>query len=206
MNTSDSTPECGSISQWLADVKGRGDVRAQEMIVQRYWMRLADLSRKKLWSSQRRVFDEEDVVVKTLNSFFRAAEDGKCPNLIDRDDLWSYLVCIAERNAIDFLRSEMRARRGGGKVLNEQSAFGAGPANPARGLDELAGPSPEMAEEFTGCCYDFLNLLDDDERSVATLKGRGYTNKEIAAATRQVERSVERKLQRIRQKLSELFA
>lgn len=200
--------EFGSVTQFIHDVKDRGDSNAQSELWQRYWERLARLASVKLRGSKKRAFDEEDVVVTTLNSFFTAAESGRCPQMSNREDLWSYLACIAERKAIDMMRAEGREKRGGGKIVGESSAFPDFDADSqSPGFDNLAAlrdPTPEMAEQFASCCYEWLSLLDEEERHIVTLKGQGYSNQEIAGKIDRVERSVERKLKAIRSKLSDL--
>jgi DNA-directed RNA polymerase specialized sigma24 family protein len=52
-------------------------------------------------------------------------------------------------------------------------------------------------------CRTLLDALDDDQlRHIALLKLEGYTNQEIAVKLDCVERTVERKLERIRRKWS----
>lgn len=203
-----TSPVTGSVTRWIRDVQKQGAGAAQQQILQRYWGRLTGLARVKLRGSRKRIFDEEEVVSKTLYSFFEAAQAGKCPDMANRDDLWSYLVRVAERKAIDLIREEGRAKRGCGKLLGEQTAFGAAAEDASTaGLENLPclkDPSPEFAETFVECCYDWLDLLDEEERIVAIKKGQGYTNREIAEAIGRVERSVERKLKSIRSKLANL--
>jgi DNA-directed RNA polymerase specialized sigma24 family protein len=61
-------------------------------------------------------------------------------------------------------------------------------------------PSPELALEMTEMVREKLALLHNDEqRKIALYKMQGYTNQEIAFMLPRALRSVERKLNSIRQ-------
>ena len=63
---------------------------------------------------------------------------------------------------------------------------------------------PQLAAELAEQCHRLLDLLqDEDLRSIALLKMEGYTNEEIAKRLQCVPRTVERKLERIREKWSQ---
>ena len=56
--------------------------------------------------------DEEDVALSVLDSFCRAAQDGRFPDLADREGLWRLLLHKTVHKAIDLARHEKRLRRG----------------------------------------------------------------------------------------------
>jgi DNA-directed RNA polymerase specialized sigma24 family protein len=66
-------------------------------------------------------------------------------------------------------------------------------------LSGAAGPTPAEAAELTEALERRLQALDDPElRQIALRKLEGWTNREIAAQDGRTERTVERKLERIR--------
>jgi RNA polymerase sigma factor (sigma-70 family) len=193
-----STPSAGSVSQWLGQLKA-GDRAAAQKLWQAYFQRLVSLARRKLLGAPRRAADEEDVALSALDSFCRAAAQGRFPRLDDRGDLWQLLVLIAERKACDLIEREHRQKRGGGKVQDEAGLEGA--ESTAPGLDQVIGrePTPELAAQVAEECRRLLDALDEEQlRTLALWKLEGYTNDEIAAKLAVSRPTVERKLQRIR--------
>src|SRR5262249_14633252 len=83
------SPE-GSGTHWLGPLKA-GDAAAAQPLWERYFRRLAGLARKKLQGSPRLAADGEDVAQSAFKSFYRGAEQGRFPDLRDRDDLWRLL-------------------------------------------------------------------------------------------------------------------
>jgi DNA-directed RNA polymerase specialized sigma24 family protein len=193
----------GSVTQWLTELQGDDPRAAQQALWERYFQRLVALARKQLRNVPRRATDEEDVVLSALDSFFRGAREGRFPLLSERS-LWPLLVKITARKACNQLKHQRAGRRGGGHVRGE-SAFVRRDQDQA-GIAEVVGeaPTPEFALEVTEECQRLLDLLDDESlRQVASLKLAGYTNPEIARELAVVERTVERKLERIRKLWSE---
>jgi RNA polymerase sigma factor (sigma-70 family) len=190
-----------SVTEWLDRVR-INDPDAARRLWNRYFQQLVDLARKYLAGSARRVADEEDVALSAFHSFFVGTQQGRFPNLEDRDDLWRLLVTITQRHAIDLRKHERRQKRGGGTVKGD-SAFlptdAGDSASPS--FDQVAGPEPTpdeaaaLAEEFR---QRFDQLQDPSLRQVAEMKMAGYSNEEIANAQACVVRTVERRLQMIR--------
>src|SRR5262249_52704811 len=120
-----------------------------------------------------------------FNSFCQAVEQGRFPQLLDRDGLWRLLVAITERKAIDLVRRQRREKRGAGRILTE-SKLGRALTATGHGLAGLAGlpgrePTPEFAASVAEECERLLKLLGDDTlRRLALLKLEGYSNGEIA--------------------------
>jgi DNA-directed RNA polymerase specialized sigma24 family protein len=177
-----------SVSHWLALLK-EGDSRAAQELRERYFRRLVGLARLKLQGSPRRAADEEDVALSAFASFCQGAEQGRFPRLDDRDDLWRLLVVLTARKASHLLRGEGQKKRGGGA-----------PEDVA--LEEVVGrePTPELAALVADECRHLLGRLGDAglER-VAVAMMEGYSNAEIAQRCGCAPRSVERKLQLIRE-------
>jgi DNA-directed RNA polymerase specialized sigma24 family protein len=173
------------------------------MLWERYFLRLVGLARRKLQGTPRRVADEEDVALSAFDSLCRGAEQGRFPDLADRDDLWRLLVTITARKAYQLGLHERRHKRGGGAVLDEAAL--AGPRDSDSGgrpeLDQVAAPepSPEFVAQLAEELQCRLALLPSPElRAVAQRKLEGFTNAEIATQLGCALRAVERRLRVIR--------
>jgi DNA-directed RNA polymerase specialized sigma24 family protein len=149
------------------------------------------LARQKLQGRPRRAADEEDVALSAFDSFCRAAERGRFPQLGDPDSLWRLLVVITARKAAHLTRAEGRLKRGGGAVMDATAC-----------LNEVLGrePTPAFAAQAAEEYRRLLALLGDaDLQRAAVLKIEGYTLEEIATQLGRVPRTVKRWLQLVRQ-------
>ena len=98
-------------------------------------------------------------------------------------------------------------KRGGGNVRGD-SALGSTDPKIAAGFDSLAAaePTPESVVALSHLISELMDKLEDDRlREIAQLRLSGHTNREIAETLQCVERTVERKLARIRHSLSTLI-
>ena len=186
----------GSVTAWIDQLRA-GDRAAAQPLWQGYFQRLVALARKKLRGAPRGTADEEDVALSAFDSFFQGIEQGRFPQLSDRDDLWRLLVALTARKACDLLRREGRHKRGGGRTPDP------GPARPGEPdpLGQVLGrePTPEFAAQVAEECQRLLALLGDRElEEVALAKMEGYTTEEIARRQGRTTRTVERKLRLIR--------
>ncbi len=190
------------VTLWLGQL-ARGDETAARRIWEHYYERLVRLARKKLGNHKRRVADEEDVVLSAFNSFCQGAAAGRFPRLDDHHDLWKLLVTITARKAIAEIRREHCQKRGGGAVMGESAFIRQGASGRNAGINEVLGeaPTPELAALLTEQCECLLDRLGDESlRTIALYKLEGYTNEEIAVELDCAERTIERKLARIRAK------
>jgi DNA-directed RNA polymerase specialized sigma24 family protein len=198
-------PQDESVTRWIRRIKSGCEPAAAELW-NHFYARLIGLARRKLQGTPRRVVDEEDVVLSAFETFFRRAQEGQFPQLHDRHDLWQLLVKITERKALDQLRYQGRAKRGGGVVRGESVFFEAGSAETKCGIERMpsAEPTAEFAAMVTENLRGLLDLLTDDElRRIALLKMEGWTNEEIACRINRSLPTVERRLRLIRDKWKE---
>ncbi len=126
-----------------------------------------------------------------MNSFFVKAKQEGFPRLRDRMELWQLLARITVRKTLHQRRG-IRTHKRGGRHANSDRATD---------LNNLAAqePTPAMLAAINDECQRLMGTLTEELRWVARLKLEGYTNREIATALGRVERTVERKLDRIRQ-------
>ena len=124
-----------SVTRLIGMLKG-GDGEAAQRLWEAYFERLVALARAKLRGVPMRAADEEDVALSAFDSFCRRAEAGRFPRLADRDDLWQLLFVITVRKALNLVRHEGRASRGGGRVFSLSDL-------PELEVDRLIGAGPD---------------------------------------------------------------
>jgi len=188
-----------SVSEWILGVK-RGDCEAARALWERYFARLVHLARNRLSHGRPRDADEEDVALSAFASFCQAAQQGRFPDLADRDGLWRLLIVLTAQKAIDLLRRARRVKRGGGRVRGESALAHPEWSESLEGLAEVVGnaPTPDFAAMVAEEYDRLLGLLNDDLRSVALAKMEDYTNQEIAEKLGCSLSTVERSLRLIR--------
>lgn len=192
----------GSVTQWIHAAR-EGDTDALQQLWERYFQRLVGLAQKQLTNSQRRVSDEEDVASRVFQSFHQAISQGRYPQLSDRDGLWRLLIKMTSRMVIDQQRSQMRKRRGAGRVRGE-SAFGVPGADVADPIGQVVGtdPTPEFLASMQEQMGMLLKALETPQlQELALAKMEGYTNGELATRLDCSERTIERRIRLIRKKL-----
>lgn len=190
------------IDLWISKLKAR-DARAIEVIWQEYFETLVVRARTKLGASGCREQDGEDVALSAMYSFVRGAERGRFPQLNDRNDLWRILLTITARKAGRRRRKQFAAKRGGGAVRGESVFIKASDLESSGGIGEVLGeePSPELAVEIADNCRNLMSQLGDSAlEQIVLLKLEGCTNVEIADRVGCTTRTIERKLERIREK------
>lgn len=198
----------GSLTHIVKTLKDGDDRAAEEafqVLYERSYRWLVAVARKTLDGTQRRVADEEDAAMSGLAAFFRGVRENRFPNLHNRKNLASLLLTITQWKAINQRDHLMARKRGGGRVRGD-SVLGNGDTDDQAGVQpQDPEPSPATTAEFCERIDYMYDLLDDDTlRHVAVMKLEGYTNAEIAKKLGKVERTVERKVRRIKRLWSEL--
>ena len=152
-------PDSDDVTRWISQLADGSDDAAQA-IWESYFSKLVGFARRKLQDAPRRTFDEEDVAISAMFSFYRGLEAGRFERVEGRDDLWKLLVTITARKIYAQRRSAMTEKRGGGKVRGE-SIFRQSDSSDEfeRGIGEVLGdePSPELA-----------NMLVETRSSIST--------------------------------------
>lgn len=193
-----------NVSHWIDLVK-EGDSAAANQIWQHYFDRLVRSVRRRMNGQNRAISDEEDIVLSVFDSFYAAAEKGRFPDLSDRDDLWRLLLRMAGRKVIDKRRHDRRQRRGGDVRIHSLNADGEDDS-----VIEAIGnePSPEMVLSMQESVEKLFSHLGVGHLcDLAGAKLEGYSNAELAQRFECSERTIERRLHLIREKLQqEVFA
>jgi DNA-directed RNA polymerase specialized sigma24 family protein len=183
-----------SVTRLLSQLKA-GQESSVEKLWERYFHRLVAMARTRLPAACRQAADEEDIALSAFASFCRGVDAGMFPRLDDRDNLWRILLTLVTRKASHLLRDVHRGKRDIFRLLDE-----AGFDN--RAVDQFVDDelTPEFAAEVAEECKHLLAILDSDElRQVAILKMEGYANAEIAERLDCAPRTVDRRLQLIRE-------
>jgi DNA-directed RNA polymerase specialized sigma24 family protein len=188
-----------SVTRWIRQLK-EGDPAAAQALWERYFHRLVTLARARLRGTPCRVADQEDVALSAFDSFCRGLQQGRFPQLSDRDNLWELLIVITVHKAINQIKRERRQKRGGGAVRGD-SVFGPSDASGQAGFASLQGnePSPDFAVEVAEEYQRLLHKLGDDElRRIAVSKLEGWNNSDIAQQLGCAISTIERRLRLIR--------
>lgn len=181
---------------------GKGDEAATKTIFDAFFARLVALAGRRLATTPRRDFDEEDVAVATLETLVKGLRAGRFQTLDDSDDLWRLLACITKRKVIARLRHRDTERQGGGKVRGESAIPKREEENERGGIDNCEGnePTPDDVVMFEDTLRHLLEILPSERhRNVIRWKMEGRNNGEIAPLVGCVRRNVERDLKKIRE-------
>jgi RNA polymerase sigma factor (sigma-70 family) len=193
-----------SVTQLIHDLRDADPAvrdRAARLVWERYFRGLLALARDHLSRQIRRREDEQDVLQSMFRSFCRRHQRGDFA-LGGRDELWGLLVTITLCKARNTALHHRRQRRDVGR---EQDA-------PCPTVDVAPGAAPWTVEQLeaiepTPAEAALLNealerrlrtLADTELREIALRKLEGYTNQELAALFDCTQRTIERKLERIR--------
>jgi DNA-directed RNA polymerase specialized sigma24 family protein len=168
-----------------------------ERIWHEFFPKLKRYAQKRIRDMATRTFDEEDVALSAINSFFRGHAAGRFDELAGDEELWRLLVTITARKVTAQRRKQLAAKRGGGNVRGESVFLAAGESELNVGLAQIMDENrmPESASEVAKTCKDLLAVLPNEKlRETALMRMEGYTNKEISE---QLKCSVARTKQRV---------
>ena len=191
----DSHPEIFR-EKLLADLSGDellrrwklGDERAASVLVDRYTLRLVALVASRLNRRFQDTIDPEDVVQSAMGSFFAAARQSRL-RISQSVSLWHLLAAFAKRKMLRTIERQSAAKRGG-----EFQRVG---------LDERvhaweADPSEARSEAVEELLRAMDEELPSQLREVLDHLLAGRTRKEIAEALNLTERTVRRRVVRLR--------
>lgn len=188
-----------SISELLENLKD-GESEAENLLWRRFIDRLMAVSRRKLRGFRKRAVDEEDVAIEAFDAFFRGTRDGRFLDLNDRHDLWTVLLMLTERKALQAIRKELAEKRGGG-LLRGESVFEnlLQDCSGGQGIAGVESRGDIASDLFTSEVRDRLTELEDETmKKIALMKLEGYENLDIGSSLNISLRTVERKLNLIR--------
>lgn len=188
-----------STTHWVNQLKAGNRDAAQELW-ERYYRRLVNVARKQFRGGG--AADGSDIAQSAFASFYRAAEQGRFPQLGDRTELWKLLMVITQRKIARRLRYDNRQKRRPPRTDGREIG------DPVE-LHEVAGsdPTPDFCVAAIESIRELLDRLSDSTlRSLALLKMEGFTNEEIARRLDCSLTTIERKLRRIRHEWADAVA
>lgn len=190
----------------------QGDPEAIHRLVERYFGRLRKLSQERIRRGKPIYEDGEDIAIQVLTSVCRKVEQGKYPDLQNREDLWYLMIFIAHRMVIDRRRSRknlsLQTSWEEAFVVKENTMQGALETidNDMDSFSNEDADSDFQLLEIIDCWQEMIRQIKDPvAKQVARLKLEGYSNREIAAKLDIVPRTVERKSELIEQRWSALY-
>ena len=190
-----------SVTNWL---KALGDEprAVSSRLWDRYVEKLVRLARKKLTQSNRRVFDEEDIVLDVFTDFLSGAKEGRFERLKDRNDLWQVLAMLTERKVISHVRREKAAKRGYGTVRGESAFLNVLGGGSSLGISSVASrePTAEFSFDVAETLGHLMGLLKTELlRSLVRDSLAGYTQQEMAERHGVSLPTVQRKMKMVRE-------
>jgi DNA-directed RNA polymerase specialized sigma24 family protein len=174
---------------------------AARIIWERFSVRLLGLVRRHLDNRIRRREDEHDVLQSAYATFCMGQLNGKT-SPAGRDELWKLLVRITMCTVVNTAHRHLAARR---DVRRERAdshdSSTLGSLFPRQMLDQIdrAQPSHEEKAIMLEEIERLLHGLSADLRTIVIWKLEGFTNAEIAGMIGRTVRSVELKMQDIRE-------
>ncbi len=203
------------ITVWVRQLRD-GNEDAARHLWEHYCDQIVDVARRTMKRSSRRTYDEEDVAVESFKHLLSGIRAGQFNELERREQWWRLLMVITSRKAAAMIESDRRQKRGGGEVRGDSAVLGEDDEGPTEddarvdldssierdGFDKLpsegAGPDiPAIVADETQSLLD--SLADSTARQIVLLRLEGYTQEEIAAQLKCNVRTVERRLNQIRE-------
>lgn len=185
-----------SVTRWLGQLRD-GDEAAAGALWEFLSERLLRLARRQMQQNAEASYDEEDLALSAFTALWDQFRQGSYKTIEDRGELWQLIAVILLNKARNRRRDQNRICRGGQMTRCELSSailaeFGTSDSNPAT--------TAMMQDE----CQRMLTTLGKrDVQLVALLRVEGYTNEQIAQQLGCTRRSVQRRINLIRELWSE---
>lgn len=163
----------GSVTHWLNQLQV-GQSQAAEPIWKRYQAKLVSIASQQLDKNPDRSVDGEDLVQSSFRNVFLAVQNGKYPNIDNREDLWG-LLYIATVNRVRQHYRELNALK--------RSHISSSRATDPTILEDLQTPFAEaQAADLLEYLLSRLDLEDPSHllRQIALLYLDGHAASSIA--------------------------
>jgi RNA polymerase sigma-70 factor, ECF subfamily len=171
-----------------------GDSVAAEELYRRYATRLRRIVADRCTPDFAARFDADDIV----QSVFRVLYEGMRSKFYDvpqGGELWSLLFVLAVNKIRDQVAFHKAAKR---------NVYRTAPADD-RNPDDLFGKDETAAAQLRLVVEEYLAALPETERAIIALRMTGHSVDEVAAQTGRAKRTVERVLQKARDRLTDLL-
>ena len=186
------------VTHWMNHLR-EGDERAARQLWVHFVDRLQTSLKQKLQPNTRRVYDEEDAAQSAFFSLCRGITAGRYPDLTDRRSLWNLLLTIAARKVNHRHRFDHQKKRDIARTEEMTIVLSGGDLSTLERPLPSAEPTPEYLAEFheTWCAL-FESLEDKTLEEVSRMKIEGYSDAEIGDKLGLTDRTIRRKVERIR--------
>jgi DNA-directed RNA polymerase specialized sigma24 family protein len=198
----------GSISQFIRAYRDHRDEAAAQHLFERYFMPVCQAVRATLGPHRKMPADSDDVALEALAAIFESIARDDDGRIATRADLERLLFSIARRRAVTLLRYTGARLRRDPRTDDSVAPVPVAVVPRAASLDEALSREvgPEASAVLAEQLERLLNVLVDEHpqgsdvlRRVAEWKLAGYSNQEIADLLRCGLRTVERRLNDIRE-------
>ena len=165
-----------------------GDDSAATELYERYASRLLGLAKHQVSPASRSIAEPDDIVQSAFKSLFRGVHSGTY-DAPDGASLWNLLAVIAIH--------KVRRR------ITRSKSVAAISLVPSNGDSEIVPMSESVSpQEFEASIREAIEGLTPSEQEVVLLRVQGYHIEEISERLQRSGRTIERTLQRIREKLA----
>lgn len=185
-----SEDTCNSTDQSLIRAVRNGDQESASVLYNRYARRVFGLVHSQMSDWLRTVTEPEDIVQSVFKSMFRGVSSGRY-DAPEGNTLWSLIAVIAVH----------KTRR---RATHHASAIRDSRRNVS--LESLGDAESAETPDLKGLELDLretLGILREVDQRVLLARIQGHSVEEIAEIIGRTTRTVERSLQRIREKLAE---
>ncbi|MEO9593404.1 protein kinase domain-containing protein [Rhodopirellula bahusiensis] len=181
---------------WLLREWKSGNERAAEVLFDRYAIRLVALVASRLNRRYRSSIDPDEVVQSAMGSFFDAAKHSRV-QVSSNVSLWRLLATFARRKMARSIETHATLKRGGNwsHVTLEEASM--------RTANEQESYCDDGAEAFV---ENLKAELSNEQFAIVEGVLAGQTQREIADSLEIDERTVRRRLSRVREKLGQEYA
>tara|TARA_R110002049_G_scaffold285698_1_gene466765 strand:- start:184597 stop:185208 length:612 start_codon:yes stop_codon:yes gene_type:complete len=194
INRDSETSGLSKTDRSLVIMVREGDQEAAALLYDRYARRLFGLVKSKLGTKMAATTEPDDIVQSVFKSIFRGMQSGNY-DAPPGSTLWNLLAVIAVN-----------------KLSNKANHHSAQCRDISRNvsLDSDAGALATVVDQasiefFEMCVRETLELLRPKDREILALRIQNHSIDEISAASGRSRRSVERSLQKSRERLSDLL-
>lgn len=193
--------EMRSVTRLIEQIRkgDQGEMTAAAVAIwNRYFPELLKLATRHLSPQLRGAVTGEDVASDACNTFLRRQALGMF-DLADRDELWALLIEITRNKA----RKAARRETAGIRDVRRRQPHPDRDDDGVNWLAEYQGhpdPTPDEAISSAEELDRLLGVLNPELRRLAVLKLEGHTNVEIAKKLACAVRTVERRVDRIRER------
>ncbi len=191
-----TSPGESSVTTWVRD-HHKGDPDAARKLWNRYFESLVRYARTHKPRKLTLPVDEYDLASRAFEALLTGETNGRFEQVRNRDDLWQLMTIIVQRKTKNAIKRELTGKRGRGRVRGgsavQESVVRPRPV-------QLEPDDPAWIAAFREHLQVSLAALpSDDLRTVALLRLAGHSTASIAEQLGRTQRTIERKLQLIRQ-------